>query len=221
MKLGIRTASSIAAIIALIAAGLSFWAGEEIVKVGKAGEEARDATFKSYRVAQSLKSLAAEYELTMNEFYSTVLEYPAYQKKSLAQRASIERELAALAALPEGGAATAADMMRVYKEMDSFRLSLEGAMTSADKDWDRAREALFKMNVLSTQATHQADLLGQSASDHANALDMGGQSNRSQALFLLRLTTALAALAGIVLILGFPRVPRGETAPGSLEFARE
>lgn len=51
MKFGIRTLSAMA---------------------GKEGGDAREATFQSYRIAQSLKSLAAGYELTMNEFYSTV-----------------------------------------------------------------------------------------------------------------------------------------------------
>ena len=202
MKFSIRTVSAMAAIIALIAAGLSYWAGEQINMAGIEGGDAREATFKSYRIAQSMKSLAAGYELTMNEFYSTVLEFPAYQKKSAEQKASIERELAALAALQEGGAATAAELTRLYKEMDSFRLGLEGAMTSADKDWDRAREALFKMNVLSTQAIHQADLLGQSANERAAALDMSGQAFQSQALLLLRITTALTLLAGVMLLFG-------------------
>ena len=103
MKFGIRTLSAMVAIIALIAAGLSYWAGEQVGMAGKAGNDARDATFKSYRIAQSLKSLAAGYELTMNEFYSTVLEFPAYQKKSAAQKTAIESELSALATLQGRG----------------------------------------------------------------------------------------------------------------------
>lgn len=202
MKIGIRTVSAIAAIIALIAAGSAYWAGEQISMAGKEGGDAREATFKSYRIAQSLKSLAAGYELTMNEFYSTVLEFPAYQKKSAEQKAAIERELAALAALQEGGATTAAELMRLYKEMDSFRLSLEGAMNSAEKDWDRAREALFKMNVLSTQAIHQADLLGQGANERATGLDKSWQTYQSQALLLLRIAAILALLSGIMALVG-------------------
>lgn len=210
MKFSIRTVSAMAAIIALIAAGLSYWAGEQINMAGVEGGDAREATFKSYRIAQSLKSLAAGYELTMNEFYSTVLEFPAYQKKSAAQKTAIEGELAALAALQEGGAATAAEFTRLYKEMDSFRLGLEGAMTSADKDWDRAREALFKINVLSTQAIYQADLLGQSANERATALDMSGQAYQAQALLLLRIAALLALVTGVVMLagaLGLGRAP--------------
>ena len=80
MKLSIRTLSVLAALITLSAAGLSYWAGEQINLAGKESGDAREATFKSYRAAQSLKALTAGYELTMNEFYSTVLEFPAYQK---------------------------------------------------------------------------------------------------------------------------------------------
>lgn len=202
MKFSFRTLSTLAALIALIAAGLSYWAGEQISMAAKDGSETRDATFKSYRIAQSLKSLAAGYELTMNEFYSTVLEFPAYQKKSSDQKKSIDLELAALSTHQEGEAATAAELTRLYKEMDSFRLSLEGAMTSADKDWDRAREALFKLNVLSVQAIYQADLLGQSASERAAALDMRGQANQSQAILLLRIAAILALVAGVVMLVG-------------------
>ena len=202
MQVSIRTLSVLAAIITLSAAGLSYWAGEQINLAGKENGEAREATFKSYRAAQSLKALTAGYELTMNEFYSTVLEFPAYQKKSTEQRTAIERELATLATLQDGGVATATELTRLYKEMDSFRLGLETAMTSADKDWDRAREALFKLNVLSTQAIRQADLLGQSTNERATALDIRWQAYQQQSLTLLRVVMALTALAGIMLLIG-------------------
>ena len=202
MQLSIRTLSVLAALITLSAAGLSYWAGEQINLAGKENVEAREATFKSYRAAQSLKALTAGYELTMNEFYSTVLEFPAYQKKSSEQRTAIERELATLATLQDGGVATATELTRLYKEMDSFRLGLETAMTRAEKDWDRAREALFKLNVLSTQAIRQADLLGQSTNERATALDMRWQAYQQQSLTLLRVVMALTALAGIMLLIG-------------------
>lgn len=206
MKFGTRSVTAVAAIIAIAAAGLSFWAGEQISLAGQEGSNARVATFKSYRAAHALKSLAASYELTMNEYYSTVLEFPAYQKKASAQKSAIDGEVAILATLQEGGAATAAEFTRLYKEIDSFRQNLERAMTSAEKDWDGAREALFKINVLSTQAIYQADLLSQSASERATALDMSWQSYQSQALRFLRIAAALALLAGI---LGLVSILRG------------
>ena len=52
MKLSIRTLSALAALITLSAAGLSYWAGEQINLAGKENGDAREATFKSYRAAQ-------------------------------------------------------------------------------------------------------------------------------------------------------------------------
>lgn len=208
MKSGIRTFSTLAAIVALVVAGLSFWAGQQISMAGKTADAAREATFKSYRISQSLKALAAGYELTMNEFYSTVLAYPAYQKKSASQKAAIELELAALDALHEGDTATVAELTQRFKQMEGFRQELDGAMTSEEQDWDRAREALFKLNVLSVQAIQQADFLGRSASERAMSLDISWQAQQSQSILLLRTTTALAVLVGVMLVFGIMRAGR-------------
>jgi hypothetical protein len=202
MKRGIRTLFALAALIALAATGASYWAGEQIGMSGKAAADARTATFKSYRIAQSLKALAAGHELTMNEFYSTVLEFPAYQKKSVAQKAAIESDLTALVDLHEGDAAAAAELTRLFQAMGGFRLDLESAMTADETDWEGAREALFKLNVLSVQAIQQADFLGQSASQRAAALDASGQTRQSQALLWQRIATLLALLAGVLLVYG-------------------
>jgi hypothetical protein len=202
MKLLNRTVFTLAAVIALIAVGSSYWASEHINRADKSAGDARTATFKSFRVAQSLKAMAAGHELTMNEFYSTVLEFPAYQKKSAAQKTAIELELAALAGLHEGDEAATAELARLFKEMDGFRLDLESAMTGGETDWDAAREALFKLNVLSVQAIQQADFLAQSASQRASALDSGWQARQSDAMLWLHITTALALLAGILIMYG-------------------
>ena len=208
MKPGILSFSTLAAVVALLVAGLSFWAGQQISVAGKTADAAREATFQSYRIAQSLKALAAGYELTMNEFYSTVLTYPVYQKKSAAQKAAIELELAALNNLHEGDTATVAVLSQRFKQMEGFRQELDGAMTSDEKDWDRAREALFKLNVLSVQVIQQADFLGNSASERATALDARWQAQQSQAILLLNVTTALAVLVGVMLVFGAMRARR-------------
>ncbi|MDP3421755.1 MAG: hypothetical protein Q8S10_12630 [Thiobacillus sp.] len=202
MKSGIRTLFAITAGVALLAAASSHWAGEQVSRDDKAAADARVATFMSYRLAQSLKALAAGHELTMNEFYSTVLEFPAYQKKSAAQKAVIEGELAALVDLQANDAAAAGELARLFKAMDRFRLDLEKAMTGDETDWDAAREALFKMNVLSVQAIQQADFLGQSANQRAAEADAGRQARQSQALLWLRVTTLLALFAGVLLVYG-------------------
>jgi len=208
MKLGSRSFTLLVAIIALIVAGLSFWTGQQINAAGKTADAAREATFKSYRIAQSLKALAAGYELTMNEFYSTVLTYPVYQKKSAAQKAAIELELAALNNLHEGDTATVTELTQRFKQMEGFRQELDGAMTGDEQDWDRAREALFKLNVLSVQAIQQADFLGRSASERAASLDISWQAQQSQSILLLNVTTALAVLVGVMLVFGALRAGR-------------
>ena len=208
MKPGILSFSTLAAVVALLVAGLSFWAGQQISVAGKTADAARETTFQSYRIAQSLKALAAGYELTMNEFYSTVLTYPVYQKKSAAQKAAIELELAALNNLHEGDTATVAEIAKRFKEMEGFRQELDGAMTSDVQDWDRAREALFKLNVLSVQVIQQADFLGHSASERATALDTSWQAQQSRAILLLNVTTALAVLVGVMLVFGAMRARR-------------
>lgn len=202
MQLSLRTLSGALGLLAFIAAGLSFWAGEQVGMSMTESGVARDATFKSYRIAQSLKSITAGYELTMNEFYSTVLTFPAYQKKVMGHKTALDQNLAALSSMQEGGAATATELTKIYSEMHNFRMSLEAAMTSTDKDWDRAREALFKMNVLSTRAIHQADLLGQSASERATTLDTRWQTHQAQALLYLRIAAALSLMLGVALIFG-------------------
>lgn len=202
MKPGLRAFSLLAAFIALVVAGLSFWSGQQINMAGQTAEAARTTTFTSYRIAQSLKAMAAGYELTMNEFYSTTLSFPTYQEKAAAQKAAIEKELAALATLDEGDTATVAALTQRFKEMEPFRQELESALTGNEQDWDRAREALFKLNVLSVQAIQQADFLGRSASERATSLESNWRAQQSQTLMTLNTTTALSMLVGVMLVLG-------------------
>ena len=208
MQIGIRSAAVIAALLVFIVAGLAYFAADRINLASKGAGDGRDAMFQSYRVAQSLKALAAGYELTMNEYYSTVLEFPAYQKKSADQKLEIERELAALAALPDGGAETKAEFARLYQEIDTYRRSLEDAMAAPEKDWDRAREALYKLNVISVQVIHRADALGQIASESATALDQGWQARQFDALQLLRIAILISLAAGVALLFGAVRSGR-------------
>ncbi len=81
MKSGIRILLAIAAAIIWVVAGLTYQAGDHISSASKASGEGREAMLQSFRIAQSLKSLAAGYELTINEYYSTVLDTSSYQKK--------------------------------------------------------------------------------------------------------------------------------------------
>lgn len=216
MKIGMRATSMAVALIALLAAAAMYFAGERIDIAAQTSNDARDAILNAYRIAQSLKSSAASYELTMNEYYSTVLEFPTYRAKSDEQRAAIERDLALLNRLEADNAAAVARLARGFQEMDAFRRALEGALAGDDKDWDGAREALFKLNVLSVQAIHQADVLGQLASERAVSLDNNGQGHQSQALRWLRFAMALAIAAAILSAIAALRAQRcgAKRSPG-------
>jgi len=80
MKIGNRSIALIAALIVLTVAGLAYSAGDQMRVADAGAQNAREASLQSYRVAQSIKALTAGYELTLNEFYSTVLDFPAYAK---------------------------------------------------------------------------------------------------------------------------------------------
>lgn len=201
MKLCMRTLAGISLMLALAISGLVYVAGDRLQTSGQASKAALSASLDAYRHAQALKAHAASYELTMNEFYSTVLEYPSYQKKFSEQKAAIDRELSMLGS-SEDSARAVKELSRIYREMDTFRMALESALTASDKDWDGAREALYKLNVLSVQVIAQADLLAQLSREQAARLEQNWQAELSQALPMLYLATVLAALIAITLIMG-------------------
>ena len=208
MKLCIRTVAATGAVATLIAAGLMYSASDRVSMAGKAAGEARVATLHSYRIAQSLKSLANGYELAMNEYYSTVLDFPVYQKKAAEQKAAIDRELSTLASLKDGDVNTVAELNGAFREMETYRLALERALSGTDKDWDGAREALYKLNVLSVRTIQQADTLARIADERAVALDKGWMDHQSQALITLRIAMALAIAAAILTLSGALRAKR-------------
>lgn len=201
MKVCLRTLAIISALLTLLVAVMLYLTSDRVRTASADGGTAIAASLDTYRHAQALKAQAAGYELTMNEFYSTVLDFPAYQKKVGDQKRAIDQELAALASADHGGQ-TVPELNRIYKDVDGFRLSLESALSGDDKDWDRAREALFKMNLLSVQAIQQADLLAQVARDQATTADKTWQDGLAQSLLWLRVATGLAGLATLVLLLG-------------------
>lgn len=201
MKLCLRTLAISSGILTLLVGGLVYIAGDRLHSAGGEGNAALAASLDGYRHAQALKAQAAGYELTMNEFYSTVLDAPAYQKKVLQQKTAIEQELVALAGTERDGK-TVAELHRIYKDMEGFRQGLESALSGADKDWDRAREALFKLNLLSIQAIQQAEVLAQVSRDQAVNLDKTWQSGLTQALTLLNLALGVVFLAAVSLALG-------------------
>jgi hypothetical protein len=202
MKLNIRSVAVVSAVLVLVVAGLVYTATERLGMAGKEAGEARAATLQSYRIAQALKSLANGYELAMNEYYSTVLEFQVYRQKAADHHAAIERELATLAKLGAGDANAVAELNRAFKEMESFRIALETALSAENKDWDGAREALFKLNVVSVRAIRQADILARIASERAVALDQSWLEHQARALPALHGAMGTALVAGVLLLVG-------------------
>lgn len=214
MKLCTRSLTIALIIFSLVIAGLSYVAADRLRGSGQASRAALSASLNDYRHAQALKAQAASVELTMNEFYSTVLDYPVYRKKFSAQKAAIERTLSMVGADDEGSARAVKELGRIYKEMDGYRVALEAALGAEDKDWDAAREALFKINVLSVQAIAQADLLAQLFQDRAMRLDQHWQAELTQTTPMLYLATALAGLIAISLIMGIIFQRRSQAVAG-------
>lgn len=198
MKLGIRTGAVIVAIAAMAAASLIYLASNRISMAGETATESRGATLQTFRVAQALKSLIHGYELTINEYYSTVLEFPVYQKKAEELKTAIDSELATLKTLNTGDATATADLDAAFKDIETLRLELEGALAGESKNWDLAREALFKLNVVSIRAVQPADRIARIAGENAVSMDTVWQNQQSQARNMMMLAMALVLIAGIL-----------------------
>lgn len=212
MKLGIRTSATVVAVIALATAGLVYLANDRMSEAGQTAAEAREATLHTYRVAQSLKSLIHGYELVINEYYSTVLEFPNYRKKAAETKTAIDGELAALAKLNIGDATAVADLNAAFKEIEALRLELEAALSGEEKNWDLAREALYKLNVVAVRAVQPADRIARIAAEQSVAMDAAWQNQQSQALRIMQIAMLLAVAAGV---LSGIAVFRGGEAPAA------
>lgn len=204
MKLGIRTGAAGTAVIVMAAVALVYLAGERMGMAGKASAEARAATLHTYRAAQSIKSLIHGYELTINEYYSTVLELPEYQQKAAGLRAKIDAELEALAKRNTRPATAVAQLNEAFGQIEVLRLELEGALGGENKDWDLAREVLYKLNLVSLQAVQSPDIIARVAEERAAAMDANWQDHQARALWEMRLAMILGLLAGgLALVVGF------------------
>ena len=200
MKLNTRLTAAIGAAILLAIAGITHYSDQQTTMARDAANESRGATLQGFRVAHSLKSLANGYELAMNEYYSTVLDFPTYRKKAADHQAAIQRELATLTGLRTGAPESADALNQAFKEMETYRMALEAALAPSDKDWDAAREALFKLNVVSVRAIQQADTLATVAGERATALDADLQASQGVQQNLALVNKALA-FAGLALML--------------------
>lgn len=198
MKQGIRMGASVIVAVLAVAIGLVYLAGERVGQASDAGVESREASLHTYRAAQALKSLIHGYELSINEYYSTVLEFPEYQEKAAKFKASIDAELAALEKLNTRPETEVARLKASITEIDALRLELEAALSGPNKDWDLAREALYKLNLVSLQAVQSPDIIARVAQEKAVNLDRVWQDHQSQALQYLQISMIAALLAAVL-----------------------
>jgi hypothetical protein len=205
---GFRYGAALVALLAAVSAGLVYQANVHLNTADKALSEAREATFHTYRIAQTIKSLIHGYELSINEYYSTALSYPSYQKKSVEFKLAMQAELSDLERLKAGDADTVADLKETLGEMENMRVELEGALASENKNWDLAREALYKLTLVSVRAAQPSDLLANVAEKRAIAMGAVWSDQQSQALLKMRIALLLVLGAGVLAILAVFRSPR-------------
>ena len=214
MKLGIRAGASIIVVAAAIVVALVYTATNRIDMAAAAGVESRAASLHTYRSAQVLKSLIHGYELAINEYYSTVLEYPDYQRKVEGFKASIDNELAALEKRNTRPETEVARLKSSIKEMEGLRLELEGALAGDSKDWDLAREVLYKINLVSIQTVQSPDIIARVAEEQALAMDAALKDSQIQAQTFLYSALGAAIFA---VVLAFLLAVRGGMASISSE----
>lgn len=126
-----------------------------------------------------------------------MLEFPEYQKQEAGFRASIDGELAALERLNTRPETEVNKLKAAIKEIEKLRLELKSALSGANKDWDLAREALYKLNLVSLQSMQSPDIIARVAKETAVAMDMDAarQDHQSQALRFLHVSLIAALLA--------------------------
>jgi hypothetical protein len=202
MKPGIRAGAAMVAVIVMATAVLAYLASERMGKAVEAAAEARTAMLHTYRAAQNIKSLIHAYELTINEYYSTVLEFPEYKQKSASLKAAINGELEALARRNTSPATAVAQLNDAFGQIGSLSLELEGALGGANKDWDLAREALYKLNLVSLQAVQSPDIIARVAEERAAAMDAALQDHQAGAMWQLRVAMLLALVAAALILVG-------------------
>lgn len=206
--LGFRYGAALVALFALVSAGLVYQAKGHLNMADKAASEAREATFHTYRIAQTIKTLIHGYELSINEYYSTALKFPDYQKKSAEFKQAIQSEMSDLERLKTGDAKTMADLKAALDEIEGMRVELEGALASENRDWDLAREALYKLTVVSVRVAQPSEQLASFAAEQAVALDAVWRDQQSQAQMKMRIALILALIVGVLVGLAAFRAPR-------------
>lgn len=160
----------------------------------KAATELTSTNRSASLLSLRLQALTIDFELTLNEYYSTVIDQRLYLDKSASLRRSIDADLVRLNTLPEREYTLASEELKqLMNEIEKYRSLLDKAMGVSDRDWDAAREALFKINILSIQAIKVA-------SETAKFSEKRGE-NLSSTVFAEQQDIQLLLYAAIILAL--------------------
>ena len=175
----------------LVLSGLAWFHGNQTVQQTAALKQApRTALQISYR----LQAQTVAYELALNEYYSTVIDKGRYQEKVRLIQQAIEADLGQLVALPGPEYLQRGKRIQeIINEAEKFRRALDQALDERQRDWDAAREALYKINILSTQAIEVAVQLTQAASEQEAGIESMLAQQHRQSLNMLAIALVLLA----------------------------
>lgn len=146
-----------------------------------------------------LQALTVNFELTLNEYYATVIDEKRYLEKSLNLRQAIDTELSRLSALPELDYTQASNELKnLMSDIEKHRSQLDKAMVASDRDWDAAREALFKINILSTQAIKIASEITKSSEARGEQLGLTVLAEQQGIQMLLYWSAVIALIMSLM-----------------------
>ena len=161
---------------------------------GEQGELYR-ASHAATRLSLDLKAQTTAYELVLNEYYATVIDTERYRQKATAIRQAIEHTLDGLKNLGNQDYTLAEkELGNLLREIDQQRPPLENALQENQRDWEKAREMLFKINITSAQVIELASKTALSATEKADLLAKQQQTQQYQ-LNLALIAIALLAAA--------------------------
>lgn len=193
-------------LLALFTLSLVMFAWQSIGQATQHADDLRHSPRVAVQLSYRLQSLTTAYELALNEYYSTVIDEARYRSKIQALQQSIDSDIATLGSLSKiEYAAAGHEIRRSMSEIEKFRQRLDKALQDGSRDWDAAREALFKINILSTQAIEIASRIAKASVEHDNALEASIAYRQQQARWMLVAAAIASGLLGVISVSPFLR----------------
>lgn len=201
-----RILPSVQLLLVLLILSLSMFALQNIGQATQHADELRHSPRIAVQLSYRLQSLTTAYELVLNEYYSTVIDEKRYHTKVSTLQQLIDGDVATLGALSKPEYAAAGhEIRRSLGEIEKFRQRLDKAMQEGSRDWDAAREALFKVNILSTQAIEVASRVAKASAEHGTALETSIAQLQQQAKWFMIAAAIMAGLLGVLSVSPFLR----------------